>query len=272
MTDSEKLIRLKEALLKEDQSFALQIFKRIEGLETTINEEELLSEKVNPIVDKKIETFSKDIPNKLGPAITEALKIQIRDSQDQVVEALFPIIGKMIKKYIQEEIRILSDNINNQVQKTFSFSRWKNKIKSFFTGIPEEKIILSQLSRPKVEQIFIIEKGSGLLISNASMKEDSIDKDMIAGMLTAIKSFVEDAFTKEEQNLELIQYELYNIYLQNFSKFYIAVVISGAFNREFKSELEDLIFDAISKNKNELFLEDSKKVNKIIETVFKIND
>ena len=44
MTDSEKLVKLKEALLKEDQDFALKIFKRIEDLETTINEEELLSE------------------------------------------------------------------------------------------------------------------------------------------------------------------------------------------------------------------------------------
>lgn len=272
MTDSEKLKKLKEALLKEDQDFALKIFKRIEDLETTINEEELLSEKVDPIIDKKIESFSNDIPSKLGPTITEALKVQIRDSQDQVVEALFPIIGKMIKKYIQEEIRVLSESINNQVQKTFSFSRWKNKIKSFFTGIPEEKLILSQMAKPIVEQVFIIEKGSGLLIANVSKNDDNIDKDMVAGMLTAIKSFVEDAFTKEEQNLELIQYELYNIYLQNFSKFYIAVVVSGAFNRTFKSELEDLIFDAMSKNKKELFLMDMKKVNKLIETVFKIND
>ena len=72
------------------------------------------------------------------------------------------------------------------------------------------------------------------MIANVSKQEDNIDKDMIAGMLTAIKSFVEDAFAKEEQSLELIQYEFYNIYIQNLASYYIATVISGSFNSDFK--------------------------------------
>lgn len=270
MTDTEKLKKLKEILLEEDREFADKIFKRVAEIETTLNEEEILSGKVNPIVDKKIETFSQEIPQKMGPAITKALKVQIRDSQDQVVEALFPIIGKMIKKYIQEEIKKLTENINNQVQDTFSFSKWRIKLKSIFTGVSEEKIILSEMSKPVVEQLFVVEKGSGLLIKSATKREDKIDEDMVAGMLTAIKSFVEDAFAKEGQNLELIQYELYNIYMQNFSKFYIAVVVSGAFNTEFKDKIEDIIFDTLSKNKKETVISDSKITDKLTKLLFEI--
>lgn len=268
MNDSEKLVQLKELLLNEDRDFAQQILQKLESVETILNQEKLLSEKVNPIIDKKIETFTEEIPSKLGPTITEALKVQIRDSQDQVVEALFPIIGKMIKKYIQQEINNLSESINNQVQSTFSIKKWNRKIKSFFTGVSEKNIILSEMVKPKVEQIFIIEKGSGLLIANVSKSEENIDKDMIAGMLTAIKSFVEDAFTKEEQSLELIQYELYNIYIQNMASYYVAAVISGSFNSEFKNELEDKILDFATKHKKEKLAEDSKITNKLIESLF----
>ena len=101
MTDSEKLLKLKKALLQEDHDFAYNIFQKIENVEEILNEEELLSLKVNPIIDKKLNIFSEEIPSNLGPVITEALKVQIRESQDQVVEVLFPIIGKMIKKNIQ---------------------------------------------------------------------------------------------------------------------------------------------------------------------------
>lgn len=268
MTDSEKLIKLKELLLHEDRDFALQILQKLEDVEKTLEKEELLSEKVNPIIDKKIDTFAEEIPQKLGPTITEALKVQIRDAQDQVVEALFPIIGKMIKKYIQQEMRILTENINNQVQNTFSVKKWKRKITSFFTGVSEESIILTEMSKPHVEQVFIIEKGSGLLIANVSKNEENIDKDMIAGMLTAIKSFVEDAFTKEEQSLELIQYELYNIYIQNMSTYYIACVISGSFNSEFKNQLEDKILNFAAKHKKEKLVKDAKQTNKLIESLF----
>lgn len=268
MTDSEKLVKLKELLLSEDREFVLQILQKLELVETTLNEEKLLSEKVDPIVDKKLDTFAEEIPSKLGPTITKALKIQIRDSQDKVVEALFPIIGKMVKKYIQQEMKNLTESINNQVQNTFSVKKWQRKIKSIFTGVSEQSIILSEMTKPKVDQIFIIEKGSGLLIANVSKEEDNIDKDMIAGMLTAIKSFVEDAFAKEEQSLELIQYELYNIYIQNLASYYVATVISGSFNSDFKEKLEDKILDFASKHKKEKLVEDSKATNKLIESLF----
>ena len=238
MTDSEKLIKLKELLLSEDRDFAQNILQKLDSLEDTVNTHEKLSEKVNPIIDKKIDTFVEEIPTKLGPVIADALT----KSQDKVVEALFPIIGKMIKKYIQQEIKALSDSINSQVQTTFSIKTWQRKAKAIFTGVSEKEIILSEMNQTSVEQIFVIEKGSGLIISSAS-KQESIDEDMIAGMLTAIKSFVEDAFKKDQQSLELIQYELFEIHIQNFTSYYFAVVISGGFDASFKNKLENKLFD-----------------------------
>jgi hypothetical protein len=249
MTESQKLLILKQLLLDEDREFANSILQKLELLENTVNIQENLSEKVNPIIDKKIDFFAQNIPQKLGPTITEALGLQIKNSQDQVVEILFPIIGKMIKKYVQQEMKVLSESINNQLQNTFSLGKLKRKIKSVFTGASEKEIILSELSKSKIEQVFVIEKGSGLLISSTS-REESIDQDMIAGMLTAIKSFVEDAFAKKDQSLELIQYELYNIHIQNFSSYYIAVVVSGIFDTHFKSVLENKLFDFATKHVN----------------------
>ena len=241
MTDSEKLIKLKELLLSEDRDFAQNILQKLDSLEDTVNTHEKLSEKVNPIIDKKIDTFVEEIPTKLGPVIADALT----KSQDKVVEALFPIIGKMIKKYIQQEIKVLSDSINSQVQTTFSIKVWQRKIKAIFTGVSEKEIILSEMNQASVEQVFVIEKGSGLIISSAS-KQESIDEDMIAGMLTAIKSFVEDAFKKDQQSLESIQYELFEIHIQNFTSYYFAVVISGGFDTSFKNKLENKLFDIAS--------------------------
>ena len=246
MTDSEKLSKLKELLLNEDRDFAQNILQKLDSLDSTVNIPEKLSEKVNPIIDKKIDTFVEEIPTKLGPVIADALT----KSQDKVVEALFPIIGKMIKKYIQQEIKALSDSINSQVQTTFSLKTWQRKFKAFFTGVTEQELILSEMNKTSVEQIFIIEKGSGLIISSASKKE-SIDEDMIAVMLTAIKSFVEDAFKRDQQSLELIQYELFEIHIQNFTTYYFAVVISGGFDVIFKNKLENKLFDIASNIKSD---------------------
>lgn len=260
MTEADKLALLKELLLTDDRAYAASIYKKIKALEEIINEQQKLSSKVDPIIDERLEEFIEEIPETLGPTITEALAEQIKNSKDQVVEALYPIMGKMIKKYISQEINLLTERINKQLEDSFSAKSWKRKFRSWFGGVREEELLLSELSSvSQVEQVLVIEKDSGLLIGQYA-KTETIDKDMISGMLTAIKSFVEDAFNERGQNLELIEYELYHIHIQSFVSFYIAVAISGEYNLIFKNKIQDIIF-----NFTDNFLNLFDKLNEIEE-------
>ncbi len=268
MNQDEKLNIIKDILLTDEREFVSSIEKKIKILEKTVNEKGNLSIKVDPIIDIKLKEFVKEIPNNLGPTITEALKKEIADSQDAVVEALFPILGKMIKRYVQHEMKLLSEKINTQVNNTFSFNRFFRKAKSKASGVNESDLIIQEQSNTKIEQVIIIEKGSGLVLAKFS-KNKMADEDMVAGMLTAIKSFVEDAFTKESQNLQYIEYDLYHIHLQNFSSFYIAVVVSGAYNIIFKDKLEDRILEFTDKQKITKTLKNKTSLTKKLEEFFK---
>tara|TARA_R110000868_G_scaffold393924_2_gene665091 strand:+ start:1862 stop:2680 length:819 start_codon:yes stop_codon:yes gene_type:complete len=267
MNQDEKLSIIKDILLTDTREFASSIEKKIKILENTVNEKKNLSTKVDPIIDEKLEEFVKEIPNTLGPTITQALKEEIKNSKDAVVEALFPILGKMVKRYVQHEMKLLSERINNQVNHTFSFKRFFRKAKSKASGIDESDLIIQEQTHTKIEQVIIIEKGSGLVLAEFS-ENKMTDEDMVAGMLTAIKSFVEDAFKKESQNLQYIEYDLYHIHLQNFSSFYIAVIVSGAYNVIFKDKLEDKIFKFTSKQKIVDTLKDKNLLTKKLEGFF----
>ncbi len=267
MEDQDKLKILKELLLTEEKEYTNAIAEKVEELSKIVYQKQELSHKVDPIIDDKLDKFVEEIPQTLGPTITEALKEEIKNSQDAVVEALFPIIGKMIKKYIAHEMKLLSENISRQTKKAFSFKTWFRKTKARAQGITEGDYALSDYAKPRLIQMLVIEKNSGILISEYSpLSEGTVDKEMIAGMLTAIKSFVEDAFEGGDQNLETIEYELYTIHIQNFYSYYIAAVISGAYSIMFKEILEDQILDFaknhISRNELEnssLFTQKLKK-------------
>ncbi len=241
MVKEDKLQLLRDILLIDDREVANAIHRRLETITETLDKKENLSKKIDPLIDKKLEEFVAKIPDTLGPTITKALEEQIANSKDQVVEALYPIMGRMIKRYIQNEIKLLSENMNKKVNDTFSFASLKRKLKAMATGVKESDLILSELDAPLVNEVFIIQKGSGILLGNLSNTE-TVDKDMISGMLTAIKSFVEDAFEGGNQNLEAIEYELYTIQIQNFHSYYAAVVVSGTYTRSFESKLEDKLF------------------------------
>ena len=121
MEEQDKLKILKEILLSEEKEFADSIAQKIEDLTKIVHQKKELSHKVDPIIDDKLEEFVLEIPKTLGPTITETLREEIKNSQDAVVEALFPIIGKMIKKYIAHEMKLLSENISRKTKKSILF-------------------------------------------------------------------------------------------------------------------------------------------------------
>ena len=255
MQKNERLELLKNILLSEEKEVSKNLASDIKRLQEILDSEEEIADRVNPIINSNIESFSKET---LPPMVVKSLRKEIQNSQDAVVEALYPIIGKMIKKYIASEINLLNEKINKQLQNAFSF---KNFFKSLFGKKKLADDLMVTATKPELIEIFVIEKDSGLLIAKHSKYElESMDEDLIAGMLTAIKSFVEDAFKKENQNLETITYDLYTLHIQNFYHYYITAVVSGPYNSVTKDLLENKILDfaqnGISKddlNNNEIF-------------------
>lgn len=235
MTTDERLEILKQLLLTDENEPEKDILKKIEALQAG---QEHLEERVSPLIDDKLNNFVAEIPKTLGPTITEALKTEIKKSQDAVAEALFPIMGKMIKKYVQAEIAKLNDSINEKIERTFSFKRFFGRK----SARPSAVALLKDEYKAHIEQIMVIEKGSGILIANHS-KTTTMDEEMMAGMLTAIKSYAEDAFERGEMEIERIDYQLFTIHLQNFSNYYIAVIINGIYDDLYKNKLEDVLLD-----------------------------
>lgn len=261
MVERDKVELLKDILFTDDRKFAEKIAERISIIEQTVNERKNLSEKVKPIIAQELAEFVKEIPTTLGPTITATLKEEISKNKDEIVDALYPILGKMIKKYISQEIKLLIEKINKQL----SVKSWSRKFRSWFGDVKEAELVLSELSSASIEQVLLIERGSGILAASYS-KTKTIDEDMISGMLTAIKGFVEDAFGQKNQNLELIEYESYHIHLQSFISYYVAVVVSGNYTLQAKGKVQDLIFDFYhdfsGKNLDKLFSssDENKKI------------
>lgn len=264
--DEEKKIDLLKNLLLDEDRIEIDALKlKIKDLESLLLEKEKLSKKVDPIITERLIQFTNEIPEKLGPTITESLKNEIANSKDQVVDALYPILGKMIKKYIQREFEILSEKINSQIKKRFTIKNWFRKARSKVAGVSEEDLILQDLASTKIQEIFIIEKDSGILKANYS-KTKTIDKDVLSGMLTAIKSFVEDAFKTGNDDLQSIEYGLYKIHLQNFKSYYIAVVVHGVFNSTYQNKLEDKLFSFSKKYLSKK--QSKKKLSNYLESTF----
>lgn len=242
-----KIEELQRLLLQKERDDIYAIKKELETLLHVIENEQQLEKKVAPIIGKHLNTYTKEMPSALGPTITKTLKAEIENSKDSIIDALYPIIGKLIKRYIQQEFLKLSEKINQQVSRRLSIKATTRKFKAFVTGVKEEDIIITSLSETKIQDIFVIEKHSGILKGSFS-KSKTIDKESLSAMLTAIKAFAEDALKKGTNQLEVIEYGSDKIYIQNFETYYIAVVLYGVLDTNYKEALEAKLFSFSKKH------------------------
>lgn len=239
-----KMKVLKHLIMDEDLEHIERIDKELREIINDFYVDQRFEDKVDPIIDTHLDGFKKSIPDTMGPAITAALRKQVKESQKEVVDALYPLIGRMISKYIRKEIEAISKRLDEQFENAFSLEGWERRIKAWFSGSKESELMMRQTMAAVVKEVFMIKKGSGVLLGKYSAQE-GLDGDMIAGMLTAIKSFSEDAFMKDKSELELIEYESYKIKIFNFSSFYVAIVLSGVLSSSFDDELREKVMDFV---------------------------
>ncbi len=238
-TDDElKLMgQLKDILLRDDRSTLLE-------LQRTLNERALLEEKINPILEDHIEFLRKNFPSEYAKIVNRMVEQKIKSSQAEIVDAIYPVLGTMITKFINFKFQELKDSIDAQItglKQQYNPVFW---LRNRFSGVKDSDVILANIDTAVLEEIFVIERHSGLLIGNATLYP-SVDRDVVAGMLTAIKSFVEDAFQRDNEDLEMIQYGTYKIVVENFPSYYFAAAIKGSISNAEAGKLRGDIVDFI---------------------------
>lgn len=191
-----------------------------------------------PALAEQVRISPGEIASAIAPTIGQAIKEQIVIEQDKVVDALYPIIGNTIGKYLAETIHA----INQQIENTLSVEGIKRKIRAKVQGISEAELLLQEVMPFKVQAIFLIHKASGLLISEVQ-HDQSMEAEMVAGMLTAIRSFVNDciARTGTSSELDAINYGTAKIMLEVAGYCYLAVVVEGTPPQFFLKQLRQTL-------------------------------
>lgn len=253
MDSQEKLDQLRNILLKNER-------EELERLKAGIAKKEAeFSEKVTPLIEEHIEFLKKNFPDEFKSIVDKRIESKIRDSQEELVAVISPALGAMVKKYVASQIALLRESIDETINKKGPIGWFKRK----FLGVKESDWAVASEGKPVIEGIYVIEKDSGLLISSASGVE-TVDEDLMAGMLTAIRSFAEDAFLQGTQKVDTIEYENLSIFIQSYPSFYIAVSLSGKLTYHDKSQLEDELLEFVNKDLNNDVLQENNQRELVI--------
>lgn len=165
----------------------------------------------------------------VSPILGDAIRRNIRESRDEMVESLYPIIGQLIGRSVAESIRELARTIDARMRTSFSPAFVLRRLRARAAGVSDAELMLRDALPFRVREIFLIHRENGLLLLHlADPLSGAQDSDLVSGMLTAIRDFVQDAFGRgAEGELDEIQYGSQRILLQAARHAYLAVVIEG---------------------------------------------
>lgn len=226
-----ELQKIKELLLKKELENFDELKKQLDKLEFESNSSEHIKEKISPVV-------------------ATAIKQSIKSSKNDVVDSLYPIIGSMITKYVSRTFEDMINSINNQIRNRLSFRAISRKLRAKVQGISETELLLKESSKACIKTLFLIDKNSGVVLTTLENKNSTISEpEMVASMLTAIRSFINDWVDKNEENKELntIDYGGSKIIIESSSSCYLAAIVDGAITKETYKKIEEALAQIVSK-------------------------
>lgn len=244
---SNGLEQLRNILLKNDRN-------ELARLRELLEEKEQLSNHISPIIEEHISFLKSNYPEEFRKVVDKQIETKLKSSQEDLIAVIYPALGEMIKKYVGHQMLMLRESIEDQVEATKNagaFGWFRRK----FLGVKESDWILSQTGEAKMEGIYVVERGSGILLGSASIA-DTGDEDLLAGMLTAIQGFAEDAFMKGAQKVDTIEYERLTIFIQTYPKYYIAVSLNGKLTNSDKDQLTKELLNFTNKKLNRVVLKE----------------
>lgn len=220
-SDEDALNELRMMLLGHYREQMVQVQETIEVLSERTSDKEALIRTITPVMG-------------------DLIRNKIRDNRDEMIEALYPIIGQLVVRAVSEAVRDLARKMDAQLRTTYSVSYQGRRLWARLNGVSESELILRDSLPFRIAEVFLIHKGSGLLLWHESLEAEQAlaDADLIGSMLTAIRDFTADAFgNNQEERLDEIQYGDHQILIEAAQHVYIAVVASGVEPTGFRSML-----------------------------------
>lgn len=230
---------LRSLLLAPEQS-------RLERLQEQVERLDLTARNLSRILPDAIELRGEgdtQLTQALTPHVSDALSRSVRKRPHMIAEAIAPIMMPAIRQAIANALRSMVQSLNQTVEHSLSIRSLRWRLESFRTGKPFAEIVLLHTLLYRVEQVFLIHKDSGLLLAHAAGESVAVqDQTLVSGMLSAIRSFVQDSFgTAPGESLNTLQVGELTVWIEQGSAAILAAVIRGTPPESLRLHLQETL-------------------------------
>jgi outer membrane protein OmpA-like peptidoglycan-associated protein len=214
-----------------------EISGRVDQVFDRAGTEERLLKSVASVLDGALReaevTRHDQLSKAVAPILISTIKTELRNSRDEMVDALYPITGQMVSRYVKAELDALAERINAQFGGAKA-SDLERRAKE--AGVSVGALALAETQALKVDELFLIRRGSGELVAHWERPQPGVaaagangnNRDaLIASYLSGITSFAEDAFQTRSDALRSLTLSGERIFVRASPAYLLAARCSG---------------------------------------------
>jgi len=179
----------------------------------------------------------------LTPPVERAITASVRNNPGPLADALFPVMGPAIRKAVAAALAGMVETLNRTLDHSLSWRSIAWRLEALRTGRSFGEVMMLHTLIYRVEQVFLIERASGLLLQHVTAGAGEVrDVDMVSGMLTAIRDFVKDSFqVADSESLEALRVGELSVWIEQGPHAVVAAVLRGNAPREFRTTLQSAL-------------------------------
>src|SRR5688500_18731076 len=191
----------------------------------------------------ELRTRDPHLKRALAPTIEDAISTSVRRNPQPLADALFPIIGPAIRKAIAATLSGMLESLNTTLEHSLSWRALRWRLDARRAGKSFAEIVLLNTLGYRVEQVFLMHRPSGLLLQHITAPGTSAhDADMVSGMLTAIRDFVQDSFkVSDDEGLQTLKVGDLSVWIEHGPHALLAVVVRGTAPQSLRTTLQQAL-------------------------------
>jgi len=226
--DNRSYEALRHLIVGPEQEGLKQIQERLD--DTGRRVEDVSSVVAEAIQMRREQDDGHALADALAPTIQETLRESVRRDPHVLADALFPVMGPAIRKSITETLRGMLESFNTALEHSLSWQGIQWRAEAFRSGKPFSEVALMHSLLFQVEQVFLIHRETGLVLSHVVAPRVAIqDPSLVSGMLSAIQQFVKDSFEspRSDNTLDFLEVGELEVWVEQGPGAVLAAVIRG---------------------------------------------
>lgn len=189
----------------------------------------------------------------LAPLILSSMRNEIRNSRDMMVDALYPITGRLIAAAVKDAIKKAFEQVDERLDSALSWDRWRARVVSKITGRNQAEILFHYRPVFRIEAFLLADRATGTPIARFGgfgARDDASDDELFAGMLNATLTFARNALRETEGgDLRRLDFGGAELFLRTSPTLLLAVRANGPPPADIDERLEQVFVSFLSANR-----------------------